>query len=288
MAMRSPYKSESDRSAVARWCRVRLAAWPVAHRPRQVDFDGGTAQLTLVGDGEPRVVFVPGTNFNAATSLAIAEALGRRWPTAVVDLPGQPGLSSGERPRAASRGWYGRVLKQILDAIDARGVVAVGHSLGAAVLLTCDSNRIAGRVLVSPAGIVSLRAGPGLMLRSTRWLLGPTPERTRGLLAAYFTAPGVVPPEEIVEWMTLLPKHCRSTLAPPPLHPDFVRWWSDTPHVVATGAHDYFVPPARLAPAVSGLLGSELHVIADAGHLVVDERPGEIADLVAAMKARNR
>lgn len=288
MAMRSLYKSANDRDAVARWCLARLDAWPVPHRCREVDFDGGTAHLTLAGGEPPRVVYVPGTNFNAATSLAVTEALAARWPTAVLDLPGQPGLSSGERPRAASRGWYGRALRQVLAAIDAHGIVAVGHSLGAAAVISCDSERIAGRVLVSPAGLVPLRTGPGLVYRSTRWLLNPTPQHTRTLLSRYFCGPDHVPPDEVVEWVTLLAGHCRSTLAPPPLHPDVVRQWDDTPHVVATGSHDHFVPPNRLAPAVASLLGSDLRVIADAGHLVVDEHPEEIAGLVAAVEEQAR
>ena len=105
--MRSLYKSEAGHRIIAHWCRARLDAWTEPHRREAVAIDGATAHLTFVGEGRPEVVFVPGTNFNAATCLPVAEVLGRRWPTVVVDMPGQPGLGSGERPRSPLRSWYG-------------------------------------------------------------------------------------------------------------------------------------------------------------------------------------
>ncbi len=59
----------------------------------------------------PRVVVVPGTNFNAATSLPLVTAPAARWPGYVVDVPdsrdsapptvpdftGRPGTGSGSR-----------------------------------------------------------------------------------------------------------------------------------------------------------------------------------------------
>jgi pimeloyl-ACP methyl ester carboxylesterase len=282
--LRDLYKSRADREVIVRWCRARLDAWEVPHRRETIAVEGTPVHLTHIGTGPARVVFVPGTNFNAATSLTVARSLARHWGTTLIDLPGQPGLSSGERPHAAHRAWYGHMLAETLDAFGADQVVAVGHSLGGSVLLSCDSDRIAGRVLLAPAGVIPLHVDMRMMVPSLRWLLAPSQERSEALLAD-FTAPGHAPPEAIVQWLQLVAAHCRSTLAPPPLPEAVLRRRLGSPLIVATGAHDCFLPPARLGPAVRERLGVDLHVIDDAGHLAADEQPEAITTLVALMLA---
>lgn len=278
------YKSKADREVVARWCRSRLDAWEVPHRRETVDVGDARVHLTHVGVGPARVLFVPGTNFNAASSLTIAESFARRWGVILVDLPGQPGLSSGERPRAAHREWYGRKLTAVLEAIDAGPVVALGHSLGGSVLLSCDSDRITGRVLLAPAGVVPLHVDLRMMVPSLWWLLAPTLERTEAMLEG-FTAPGTSPPEAIAHWLHLVAAHCRSTLAPPPLPEEVLLRHRGSPLIVATGAHDRFLPRARLGPAVRDKLGVDLYVIDDAGHLAAEEQPAAVTTLVGLMLA---
>ena len=283
--LRTLYRSKADREVVARWCRSRLDAWEVPHRRETVDVGDAQVHLTRVGAGPAQVLFVPGTNFNAAASLTIAASLARRWSVILVDLPGQPGLSSGERPRAAHREWYGRKLAEVLNAIDTEPVVAVGHSLGGAVLLSCDSERIAGRVLLAPAGIAPLHVDIRMMVPSLRWLLAPTLERTEAMLEG-FTAPGNPPPESIAQWLHFVAVHCRSTLAPPPLPDETLQRRLGSPLIVATGAHDRFLPPSRLGPAARAKLDVDLEVIDGAGHLAGDERPEAVTDLVDLLMTR--
>lgn len=283
--MRTLYRSKSDREVVARWCRSRLDAWEVPHRCETVEVVDAQVHLTFVGSGPFRVLFVPGTNFNAASSLTLAESLARRWGVILVDLPGQPGLSSGERPRAAHQGWYTSKLAEALAAVDAEQMVALGHSLGGSVLLACDSDRIAGRVLLAPAGIVPLHVDMRMMVPSLRWLLAPTLERTESMLEG-FTAPGNASPEAIARWLYLVASHCRSTLAPPPLPDETLERRLGSPLIVAAGAHDRFLPPDRLGPVARAKLGVDLDVIDGVGHLAGDERPEAVTDLVGLLMSR--
>lgn len=283
--MRTLYRSKSDREVVARWCRSRLDAWEVPHQCETVDVGDARVHLTFAGSGPFRVLFVPGTNFNAASSLTLADSLARRWGVILVDLPGQPGLGSGERPRAAHREWYAVKLAEALAAVDAEPVVALGHSLGGAVLLACDSDRIAGRVLLAPAGIVPLHVDVRMMTSSLQWLLAPTLERTESMLDG-FTAPGTAPPAAIARWLYLVASHCRSTLAPPPLPEETLRRRLGSPLIVAAGAHDRFLPPGRLGPMVREKLGTDLEVIDGAGHLAGDEQPEAVADLIGLLMDR--
>ena len=223
---------------------------------------------------------VPGTGFNAAVTLPWLKALSVHWPTTVVDLPGQPGLSDPRRPRRTRLTWYGRALDEILAAMDADGVVLVGNSLGAAVALAADSPRIVARALVSPAGFIRLRVDPKLALASAVWLLQPTVENTRRMLRL-FVAPGAEPPETEVEWMALMATCCRTTLAPPPLPADVLARRAKLPCVVGVGEHDRFLPPQRLAPAVRRTMNLDVRVFAGVGHLITPAQLDMVVSLVA-------
>ncbi|WP_328793050.1 MULTISPECIES: alpha/beta fold hydrolase [unclassified Streptomyces] len=175
--MDSIYRSTAGREHIRRWCTDRLDAWPVPHERATMTVNGAQTHLMSAGSGPTTVVFVPGTNFNAAASLPLATALVAADHRLVLpDVPGQPGLSSGERGISGGNlSWYGTWLSEVLDAAAATGpVVVIGHSFGA----------------------------------------------------------------------------------------------------------DTFLPPRRLAPAARTMLGTDLHVIPDAGHLVIEEHPGRLAALV--------
>ena len=174
-AMPSVYRSPAGQGAVRQWCSDVLTRADFPLTTATVDTSVGRVHLTSAGAGRPRIILVPGTGFNAAVTLPWLQKLSTRWPTTVVDLPGQPGLSDPRRPRRSRLAWYGRVLDEILGTIDATDVVMVGNSLGAAVALAAESPRITARALASPAGFIRLTVDPQLALASAAWLLQPTP-----------------------------------------------------------------------------------------------------------------
>ncbi|GAA1382606.1 hypothetical protein GCM10009661_61120 [Catellatospora chokoriensis] len=245
-----------------------------------VDTSAGPVHLTSAGTGPPRVVMVPGTGSNAAMALPWLQALSARWATTVVDLPGQPGLSDPRRPRRARLAWCGRVLDEVLAAMEVDGVVVVGNSLGAAVALAAGSPRIAARALVSPAGFIRLTVDPALALASAGWLLRPTCDSTRRMLRL-FVAPREEPPATEVEWMALMASCCRTTLAPPPLPAELLARRADRPCVVGVGEHDRFLPPQRLAPAVRRTMDLDLRVLSGMGHLTTPGHLDVVVSLVA-------
>jgi pimeloyl-ACP methyl ester carboxylesterase len=49
------------------------------------------------------------------------------------------------------------------------------------------------------------------------------------------------------------------------------------------GEHDCFFAPERLAERTRSQLGQEPHVVAGAGHLLVEERPDAVAELVTQL-----
>jgi pimeloyl-ACP methyl ester carboxylesterase len=276
------YQNPRGQREVQRWCTEVLSRADFPITGKTVDTSAGRVKLTSAGAGPARVVLVPGTSFTAAVALPWLRALSARWPTTVVDLPGQPGLSDPRRPRRNRSAWYGQVVDEVLTAMDAEDVVLVGNSLGAAVVLAAGSPRIAARALISPAGIVRLSVDPRLALASTLWLLRPTTANTRAMLRL-FVGPGEEPPATEVEWMTMVARCCRTTLAPPPLPKELLARRAGQPCVVGVGEHDRFLPPRRLSPAVHRTLGGDVRVFPGMGHLTTPAHLDEVVDLVAQL-----
>ncbi|MFB7630244.1 alpha/beta fold hydrolase [Streptomyces sp. NPDC056149] len=275
--MTSLYRSASGRERVRRWCLDQLDAWPVPHERTTVTARGALTHVVTAGSGATTVVCVPGTNFCAAACLPLATALvsaGHR--VILLDVPGQPGLSTGERGLAGGRlAWYGAWLDETLDELAAGPVTVLGHSFGAAIALSAASWSVDQLVLLSPGGLTRLRLTPGVLAASAAWFFRPAPRHSDRLLRTMH-APGHRPRPELVEWMTLVARHTRSGGAPGlatlPARP--------VPRRVVTGAHDTFLPPRRLGPAVRIALDTDLEVLPDAGHLLLDEQPAYAASLV--------
>ncbi|MFI9629488.1 alpha/beta fold hydrolase [Streptomyces sp. NPDC052042] len=275
--MDSIYRGTTSRELIRDWCLDQLAGWPVPHERKTVTANGARTHVVLAGSGPTTVVFVPGTNFNAAASLPLATALvddGHR--VLLVDVPGQPGLSSGRRGVSGGRlSWYGAWLGETIEEISSEPVTVMGHSFGAAIALSSDCPLIDRLVLVSPGGLTRLKLTPSVLTASAAWFLRPTSTRSARLLRTML-APGRPPRGELVEWMTLVARHARSSGAPGTATLP-VR---SIPRLVVTGEHDVFLPPRRLGPAVRDRLGTELGVVSGAGHLVVEECPAYLSALL--------
>ncbi len=281
--MPSVYRNAKAQLEVRRWCLSRIDGWHVGHVRREVATSAGLTSVVTVGPeprgGAPAVVLLPGTNMNAALCLAVAEGLAREHRVVIMDLPGQPGLSSGRRPRAGRTAWYGRWLSEVLAPVVRDPAVVVGHSLGGAVALACDSPLIAGRVLLSSAGVTHLRVPVPLLAATVPWLLCPSVPRAEELLR-HMSAPGHVVPGRLSSWMHLVARHCRSSLAPPPLSSSLLEQRRTVPTLVVAGRFDTFLPPRTLGPAARRRLGAEFRVIEGAGHLLLDEAPVEVSAAV--------
>ncbi|MFE9656233.1 alpha/beta fold hydrolase [Micromonospora sp. NPDC006431] len=278
--MISIYRSAAGREQVRQWCADQIAGSALSAERLAISTSvGDTHVLSCAPQQRPAVMVLPGTNFNAATCLPLAQALAARWPTWVLDVPGQPGLSAGERPRRTGLAWYGRWLAEVLDQADTAGVVLVGHSLGGGIALACHSSKITGRVLIAPAGLARLKVNTAVLAATVPWLAHPTEQRSARLLRLMH-GPGHQPTRLMTEWMTLVAGACRTSLAPSPLPPAILRPARGAPLLVATGEYDTFLPPGRLGPAAARRLGLTLRTMPNGGHLAPDEQPDGVVRLV--------
>lgn len=284
--MASLYRSAQAHQKIRDWCTTRISRWPTVHRTAEISTGAGPTHLVVANEdaqqrpGAPAVVLLPGTNFNAATSLLLAAELAQHWTTYLLDVPGQPGLSGPDRPSRHRLAFYGQWLGEVLAHAVGRPAVVVGHSLGGGIALACDSPLITGRVLISPAGLARLSVGRSVLSATVPWLLRPTDTRSRRLLGL-MTGPHGTVGGELAAWMTLVATSCRSSLAPAPLPPSAFVQAKNAVNLVATGEHDIFLPPARLRTPTTRDLHTRVHVLPGTGHLATEEAPQSISTLVA-------
>ena len=231
-----------------------------------------------MGSGGRAVVLLPGTNFAAATWLDVTSDLAAHSRVFALDIPGQPGLSGSTRP--SRRHAYVAWVEEVLERLGINTPILLGHSLGAHIALSAAaaSGSIGGLVLISPAGIIRLRTAPRVLFRSMTWLARRDEASSASLLRLMTTRES--PPENLVEWMTLVGKHVRTTLAPPPLPASaFAR--VDVPCLIQSGSHDVFLPKRRLAARVATHLPkASFEAVRGAGHLLPHERPDVLVGAV--------
>ncbi|MFF0152460.1 alpha/beta fold hydrolase [Micromonospora sp. NPDC005203] len=278
-AVKSIYRTPAGRDSIRQWCEEQLSAWPVQHDRHVIRAQGEDTHVVTAGAGPVTVVFVAGDRFSAAAYLPLLTALAQRYRVVAADVPGQPGLSSGESGVAGGRlTWYGSWLGEVIEESTAGPVVVFGHSFGGAVALTADHSRIHGKVAVAPGGLCQLRVTPRVLLAFLSWLVRPRAASSLRLLRI-LSAPGRAPRADLVEWMTLVARHAR-----PVSSDDLVRPLTRTmPVVVASGDQDVFLPPNRLRSGAQQRLHVDLDIIFAAGHLVTDEHPDQLAALVGRL-----
>ncbi len=280
--MRRLYRTSTGREEVHAWCTSRLAAWAVPHEVAEVSTTLGHTHVVATGGGDRVCVFVPGTNFSTATSTRLLEALAERMRVYAADLPGQPGLSAEDRPSDERLGysqWVTDLLRWVRGQHPASQVLVAGHSRGAAVALSAPPDLVEGVVALSPAGIMSVRPSREMIAASVPWLLRRNEQGSRRLLS-YMSGSDHTASEELVEWLTLVARSTRTTGAPGPLPDETLDAWRDTEVTVVVGEDDRFIPLGRLAVESRKRLGVLPGVVPGAGHLLVEEEPKLVADLV--------
>ncbi len=282
------YRSELAERTVRGWCRERLSEYPdLISLPEFSTSIGPTRAFRLPGGPGTPAVVLSGTNFNSALMARPASAMLPDRDVVMVDLPGQPGLSCGVRPRAHRAAAYGAWFEEALAEVVDRPAIVVGHALGAAVALaSAPSERVRSLVLLNPAGLTAAANSPELMRVTLPWMIGPREDKSTRLLN-FLSGPDFrhrVHP--FARWMTMVGQHCKTSgLAPHALPVEALLPWQNRNVTVATGSDDVFFSPARLHGPARRFLNADTHVLEGGGHLAPYEFPGEVAELVRSSDA---
>ncbi len=262
---------------------------------RFVDVKGVRLRYFVGGDGPP-MLLVHGFAGAASNWVEIAPALLGRHRVLVPDLPGH-GLSA-PLPAAPGLSVFADRVAAAAAHEDMLPAHVVGHSLGAVVGLRLASRSpgaVRSVVLVSPAGISSSTRFAAATLTAFgivrpgrhigRWIetIASRPRLRRPVFGPWAVSDGAA----------LSPEATRGLLAGPPLHTDTLSaaraLARDDPRpeldrvtcpcLVVGGARDVQVPLTDFVD-YARRLRAPLRLVADAGHLVIAERPDAVVDAI--------
>jgi pimeloyl-ACP methyl ester carboxylesterase len=154
------YRSPGGEAELAALYDEALARLGPGYETRRIGTSLGETHVILAGpeDGPPLVV-LPGGNFLNPLCLSWFLPLAESFRLYAPDIVGQPGRSARTRPSARGDG-HARWLGDVLDGLGLGMALFAGISYGAGLILRLAGlapRRVAGAVLVSPAGIA---AGP--------------------------------------------------------------------------------------------------------------------------------
>jgi hypothetical protein len=281
------YRGRSGRTVIQDWCRQRLDGWALPHR-REHDSDDAPwdyrgAHLVVAGaTNRQTLVVLPGRHENAALVTELLEQLVTRYRVIAVDLPGEAGLGSAGRPNSQRLHDYGQWLDGLLARLARQapeGVMVLAHGFGAAAVLAArPAPHIKGLVLLSPYGFTRPAVPVRVATAVLRWRIAPTARAAARLLAG-LTGPSFTPPAALVEWIRLVGRHVAMSTTPPP-RPELARRWRATPVTAAVGEHDPLFGDGRLVRPVWRALRTQLVTVADAGMLLLHERPEAVQALL--------
>jgi len=216
----------------------------------------GETHVILAGpEDAPPLVVLPGGNFLNPLCLSWFMPLAERFRLYAPDIVGQPGRSARTRPSAKGDG-HARWLLDVLDGLGLGRVPFVGISYGAGLVLRLaglDRRRVAGAVLVSPAGIAVGPIWP--MVRETALpmlLYRAFPNRERLLRAARPLLTG--PEEPYVRQLGLVYRHVKLDRELPraATGEELARY--EAPTLLFAAENDLFFPAERVVPRAAQII----------------------------------
>ncbi len=235
--------------------------------------DGGAPQ-----QGRPPLILIHGAGGSRLTWPAELRRL-PDWPVYALDLPGHGRSPGAGADRIA--GYSERVLSW-MDALGLPQAVWLGHSMGGGVALHAALNapqRVAALVLVGTGG--RLRVHPDFLAKAAD---PATCAQAVQAVIHWSFAPGA--PAAAVE------RAQEHMLATPPdvLHADFLACDRfdvldrlaevEAPALVLCGAEDRMTPPKYSRFLAERIPAARLVIIEGAGHMVMLEKPGQVAQAV--------
>lgn len=198
-----------------------------------------------------------------------------------IDLPGH-GKSEGIGRQSIAE--YGTSILSFMDALKIPKAVFVGHSMGGAIaqwLAMHHPKRTVGLGLISTAAHLSI--DPGLITNSS--IAATLPMAIKKMIDLSFG------PHTSPRLIEMAARRMAETHYPV-LHSDFLacEFFDDTiqleqieaPALIICGSEDKITPMRQSEIMHNRLKNANLHIIFDAGHMVMLEEPNQVASLLEA------
>jgi len=279
--------------------------WPNRAHSRFIDAGRLRWHVQTMGEG-PVLLLLHGTGAATHSWRDLAPQLAKQFTVIAADLPGH-GFTTGRPAGGLSMPAMARAVGELLQALDLKPAIIVGHSAGAAIAL-----RMAIDGIADPAAIVGLDAAilpfPGLGAKLFPTLarllfvnpfaphffarLARTPGETARFLArstgSNIDAAGV----GFYERLFSTSDHCAGAIT-------MMADWDldslkrDLPRVrtrvlLVHGDGDSAIPLSAAQEAAAMISGATVMPLAGLGHLAHEERPEEVAGIIRDFAGEER
>lgn len=290
MAKLDPFRSPLARARFLEKYDAVVAAWPIPCDERDVATDFGSTHVLVSGlESGPPLVLLHGAACTAVMWRPVIEALGATHRCYSVDTIVEGNKSIASR-RCLGRRSLVSWLRQVLDALDIPNASVAGLSYGgwlAANLALQAPERVNRLVLLCPAATFA-----PIVMEFYRGVFSAnllrSPERARRFVRWLSTTPDADsdPVADLVVANLLSNRSVPTSLTPPTVLSDesLRRIGVPTTVLIGEGEVIYRGGP-RVALARAGLIPDvRTRLIADAGHLLTVDAPGQLTDeLLAAL-----
>lgn len=262
-----------------------MAEWKL---PEAYLFDGRTVRYGVSGDGSP-VVVVHGTPWSSFNLRHLIKALSQDFTVYYYDLIGYG--QSDKSPGDVSLGIQNQVLDHLLNHWRLENPAIVGHDFGGTTVLRthlisgCDFDKI---VLIDPVAVSPWGSPFFQHVNAHEAAFAGVPDYIHeAIVRAYVKTAAFKPIDDATLDMIVLPwiepdgkaafyrqiaqANSGYTDEVQPLYTQISR-----PVLILWGREDKWLPLER-GEVLHGMIpGSLLHVIPDAGHLVIEEQPDQL------------
>ncbi|WPZ36799.1 alpha/beta fold hydrolase BchO [Thalassobaculum sp. OXR-137] len=282
------------------WDRDR-ADWPNAPYSRFLRAGRLRWHVQIAGAG-PALLLLHGTGASSHSWAGMVAGLARDFTVVAPDLPGH-GFTGSASPYGLSLPGMAHGIGALLDALDIRPVLGVGHSAGAAILARCAlDGRPPLQALISLNGaLVPFDGVAGRLFSPLAKLLAINPV-TPGFLARRLSRPAAfdrliastgssvdAQSSAIYRRLAASPRHVAGTLGMM-ANWDLRRLARDLPDltlplVLVAASGDRTVPPGQASDLAARIPTARLERLPWGGHLAHEERPEEIVALVRRLAA---
>jgi pimeloyl-ACP methyl ester carboxylesterase len=260
--------------------------------PESYVFDGRTVRYGVIGHGPP-VILVHGTPWSSFNLRHLTESLSKDFTVYYYDLVGYG--QSDKSPGDVSLGIQNQVLDRLLDHWGLEKPAIVGHDFGGTTALRTHllSRRDFGKiVLIDPVAISPWGSPFFQHVKAHEAAFAGVPDYIHeAIVRAYMKTAAFKPIDGTTLDMTVLPwtqpggkaafyrqiaqADSGYTDEMQPLYGNICR-----PVLILWGSEDSWIPLERGKLLHDIIPGSFLHVVPDAGHLVIEEQPVRLVEKI--------
>lgn len=272
--------------------------WPNRAASRFIKAGGLRWHVQVAGEG-PVLLLLHGTGGATHSWAGMLPLLAKRFRVVAPDLPGH-GFTQAPAAQGLSLPGMGRLVAQLLKVLEVRPVLVAGHSAGAAILM-----QMAVVGLIAPREIIALNGA----LMPFGGMAGQVFSPLAQLLVRLPPVPWLLSRQ--AQDRTTVERLLRgtgSTVSPAMLHRygalfrtrrhvgaalGMMAGWDlhalqralpklRTPVLLVVGDRDGFVPPSQAKDVQRLLPHARIVMLPRLGHLAHEEKPAELAALIAA------